>query len=323
MKTALRVFFSACLLGAIVWMLGGVREVGSQILRMNPLYIVAVIALTMFDRGVMAYKWCLLLRGRGIRFPFFDAMKLYCASAIWGLFLPTTVGSDAIRAYSTARTSAIDPRDIVASIVVERFGGFLAALVLAVASLGLVTQLGYLGDRAVFAWVLGAGVLLATVALFAASVSDGAFHLIHNKVLRRFQANRITQKLRQFHDAYRSFATDRRSLGTFFGLTLAEQLLPIVDTWLVAKGLGIEVGVLYLAAAMPLALLVSRFPVSIDGLGVFEGMFILMMSLAGLSTVDAAAIAIASRILGTISYLPWWLAYMISARNLRATRPSP
>jgi uncharacterized protein (TIRG00374 family) len=320
MKTALKVAVSVLLIGVIVWMLGGVREVGAQILRIDPLYIVPIVALIMIDRGLMAYKWCLLLRGHGIRLPFLRGMMIYCASAIWGMFLPTTVGPDAIRAFSTSRTG-IEPKEVVASIVVERFVGFLSALVLAVLSLFLLTHLGYLGDRVIFAWVLGGGMLLGAVFLFAVSVSERAFLLFHGTVLHGVQHRPIAQKLREFHETYRSFAADRRNLVTFFGLTFAEQLLPILDTWLVARGLGIEVGILYIVAALPLALLISRLPISIDGIGVLEGMFIVLMSLAGLSPAQAVAIAVVSRVLATISYIPWWFAYVISSRNLRAAHP--
>ena len=244
-------------------------------------------------------------------------MMVYCASAIWGLFLPTTVGSDVIRAYSTSRTG-IDPKEVVASIIIERFVGFLSALILAVLSIVLLTHLGYLGDRVMVAWLLGGGMLLGAVFLFVVSVSERAFLLFHDKVLHGVQHRRTAQKIREFHDTYRSFAADRRNLATFFGLTFGEQLLPILDTWLVARGMGIDVGMLYFAAALPLVLLISRLPISIDGIGVFEGMFIVLMSLAGLSAAQAVAIAVVSRILGTLTYIPWWFAYVISSRNLRA-----
>ena len=320
MKTALKATVSVLLIGVIVWMLGGIREVGAQILRIRPIYILPIVAVAMIDRGLMAYKWCLLLRSRGIRLPFLQAMMLYCASAIWGLFLPTTVGSDAIRAYSTSRTG-IDPKEVVASIIIERFVGFLSALVLAVLSLILLTYLGYLGDRVIFAWLLGGGMLLGAAFLFFISVSDSAFLLFHEKVLHRVKSGRIALKLREFHDTYRSFAADRRTLSTFFGLTFGEQLFPILDTWLVARGMGIDVGVLYFAAALPMALLISRLPISIDGIGVFEGIFIVLMSLAGLTAAQAVAIAVTSRILGTMTYIPWWFAYGIAARKLRTPDP--
>lgn len=308
-KIALRAGISAGLILGIIWVLGGVHEVWAQILRINPLYIIPLILLSLIDRGMMAYKWCLLLRGQGIRFPFLRALMVYCASAIWGMFLPTTVGPDVIRAYSTSKQDGIEGRVVVASIIVERFTGFISSLVLAVVSLVLLTGMGHLGDHILLVWLAGIGLLIGTVALFMASVSDKAFRLVHDRILGKFQDRPIAQKVRKLHESYRSFGAKRRTLGVFFGLTLLEQLLPILDSWLIARGMGIEIGLVTLAVALPLGLLVARLPISLDGLGVFEGVFISLLSLAGTPASQAAAIAIISRVLGTIAFLPGWFAY--------------
>jgi hypothetical protein len=72
--------------------------------------------------------------------------------------------------------------------------------------------------------------------------------------------------------------------------------------------MGLEVSLVALAASLPLALLFARLPISFDGIGVFEGIFVLLMSLGGISAPQAGAVAVVSRILGAIAYLPWWLA---------------
>jgi glycosyltransferase 2 family protein len=59
-------------------------------------------------------------------------------------------------------------------------------------------------------------------------------------------------------------------------LTFGQQLLGVIVTWLTARGLGVDVGLLFMAGILPLTLLISRLPVSINGLGVFEGVFILL-----------------------------------------------
>jgi uncharacterized protein (TIRG00374 family) len=314
MKTFLKISFSAILIGAIIWILGGIHEVVSQITLINPIYIVPIVALALIDRGLMAYKWCFLLRSQGIRLPFIHGMIIYCASTIWGMFLPTTLGSDAIRAYSTSKTG-IDSKEVVASIIVERFIGFFSSLILAILGLCLLTVLGNLGDLVIIAWFLASSMFLGAVFLFVVSVNQRAFVLFHKGVVRGFKNHRITEKLREFHETYRSFTYHRKSLVTVFGLTFIEQFLPIIDIWLVARGLGIEVGVLYFAAALPLALLIMRLPVSIDGIGVFEGMFVLLMSLAGLSVAQATAIAVVSRILTTLMYIPLWFTYVVFYRT--------
>jgi hypothetical protein len=323
MRLGLNLAISSILIGVIVWMLGGLHEIGALILQINPVYIVPIVALVTFDRALMAYKWCLLLRGRGIQFPFLRGMMIYCASAIWGLFLPSIMGADAVRAYSTSR-AGFGGQAIVASIIVERVIGFLSSLMLVVLSLGLLTQLGYLSQRVTSGLLLGCGVLLGAIILFAASLNQKVLNLLYDKGLYGLRNRRLAQKLRKFHETYQSFAADRWSLLMFFGLTFGEQMLPIVITWLVALGMGINVRALYLAATMPLALLISRLPISIDGIGVFEGVFVVLMSLAGLSAAQALAIAVASRILGTIAYIPWWIAYLVSTnRSLRTVGEQP
>ncbi len=321
MKTALKITVSLFLFGAIVWMLGGPGEIGSQIRRINPLYIVPIAALTIIDRALMTYKWGLLLKGRGIRLPFLRGMLIYCASAIWGLFLPSTVGADAIRAYSTSRTMGIESREVVASIIVERFIGFLSALLLAILSLVLMTCMGSLGDWVLIAWLLGGGMLGGAILLFTASFNQRVNIYLYERVLRRFGHLRITGKIREFHQTYRSFFGDLPNLLRFFGLTFVEQLLPILDTWVIARGMGIQVGVLYFAGALPFALLISRLPISFDGIGVFEGMFVVLMSMAGLTAAQAVAIAIVGRVLQTLTLIPWWMVHVIRQRDIRPPIP--
>ena len=93
-----------------------------------------VIIVFMLDRALMTFKWLLLLRARGIHPHFFRAMKIYCASMVWGMFLPSTVGADTIRAVSLVRTG-INTNEVVASIVIERVFGFVSTLFVGLCSL--------------------------------------------------------------------------------------------------------------------------------------------------------------------------------------------
>lgn len=322
MKTALKIVFSASLLGLIFWEVGGIRVVVDQILRIDPLYLIPILGLKSLDRGLMPYKWGLLLRARGIDLPFLRGMLIYSASSFWGMLLPTTLGSDTVRAYCTSR-DGIDPREVVASIIIERLLGFFSAILLASVSLLLLTRFGHLGDYVLVAWILMGSLLLAGIALFAFSVNARAFHLVHDRILRNFHHYRFARKLREFHETYRSFSVDRKSLIAFFGLTLGEQVLPIFEFWLIALGMGIEVGLISFVLVMPLAMLFARLPISIDGIGILEGIFIVLMALDGMSDAQAFAIAIAGRILLTITLFPWWLAFMITTGNFHAPGEPP
>jgi uncharacterized protein (TIRG00374 family) len=165
--------------------------------------------------------------------------------------------------------------------------------------------------------------LLLAAATFAVSLSDRFFTIIHDRLLSPLGRTRIVAKLREFHLSYRTYQRHKGELTLFFLLTFVEQLFLIVISWTIALALGVQVGWLVIAGSFPLALLVSRLPISLNGLGVFEGVFSLLMSLGGVSGADALAIALSGRVFQTLAWLPWWMADVIGARSFRApVKPS-
>lgn len=307
MKLLLKLTVSVVLLGIIVWQLGGARDIASVMSNISPVYILLVFLVSTIDRALMTFKWARLLRGQRMHLPFIHGLKIYCASYIWGLFLPVTVGADVIRAVNTSRIG-LDSKKVAASIIIERMVGFISALLLSLLSLVLLSKIVSLDDQfQAFSW-LSFAILITTIIAFAASFSQNAFNFLYGYLLYRFKDAMIVERLKKFHSTYLSYRDGKRNLAIFFALTLSEQLMPIITVWLIARGLGIEVGLLFLAGTVPLAVLISRIPISIDGLGVFEATFILLMALVGVSPVGAAAISVVGRILQIAACLPWWIA---------------
>jgi uncharacterized protein (TIRG00374 family) len=309
MRLLVRVSVTVILVGVIIWQLGGVGEVVEVMKRVHPAYIILALLVNTADRALMTFKWAQLLRSRGVQLSFFYGMKVYCASMIWGLFLPTTMGADAIRAYSTTR-AGLNSNEIVASIIIERIVGFLSALVLGLLSLILLGSLAVFDGRLHLVASLGGVMLAGAIIIFVLSFTDRLFKLVHHRLLYPFQDTRIMKRLRQVHSTYQAYHNVKGSLAIFFGLTFSEQLLPILYAWLIALGLGLNVSLLFIVGALPLAMLISRIPISVDGLGVFEGVFVLLMSLTGISAAEAVAIALIGRFLQITSWSPWWLAYV-------------
>jgi glycosyltransferase 2 family protein len=316
MRLPLKLAITVILVAAIVWQLGDLRKVGQLLVRIDPAYMLVIFAVYTLDRALMTHKWGLLLRSRGQQLPFFHGLRIYCASMVWGMFLPATVGSDAIRAFSTSR-SGLDVDEVVASIFIERMIGFITALLLGLFGLALLFLAGGLEAHFRPLWWLGSVVLLVTTLAFATSFSHTAFDFLHGCLLQSLAGVRIIRRLRRFHQAYLAYRGEKRSLAAFFGLTVVQQLTPILPLWLVARALEIEASLLYIAGAVPLTFLISRIPVSIAGLGVFEGVFMLLMSLVGLTAAESIAIALTGRILEMASWLPWWLAHVIGYGELR------
>ena len=277
-----------------------------------------ILAIYTLDRALMTYKWGLLLRSRGQQLPFFRGLRIYCASMVWGLLLPTSV-ADAIRAFSTSR-SGLDTDEVVASICIERMVGFITALLLGLFSLFPLFLMAGVDAPFWSWWWIGSLVFLGAMLAFVTSFSHTAYNVLHGRLLWHLSTARIMQRLRQFHLTYIAYRHQKRSLTTFFGLTLVQQLTMILLLWLTAQALEIAVSLYYMAGVVPLSFLISRIPVAISNLGAFEGIFILLMSLAGVSATESIALALAARILEMASWLPWWLAHAIGYGKLLPSR---
>jgi uncharacterized protein (TIRG00374 family) len=133
LKFAVRVAISILLVVLLLVYVVDLPQVWRILKGFQPTYLLLAVAAVTLDRALMTYKWTLLLGAQGYRLPLLRGMVIYCAAMLWGSVLPGTVGADAIRAVLVMRRG-LRGADAVASIIVERLVGFVAALVLGIAS---------------------------------------------------------------------------------------------------------------------------------------------------------------------------------------------
>lgn len=319
MKNSLRVAITLLLCALLLIYVVDPRVVLQTLLRCDPWWAVIAIGALTLDRVLMSFKWGLLLAIRGHAMTLWQRLMVYCSAMMWGLALPSTVGADGIRVM-LVRRFGVRVDDALATILVERGIGFVSALIAGL--IGLLILRSVLPDAAVYQYLLFGSLafLLSVIAILMFSFGASAFYSVRRLVPRRLRASRTMQLLERLHDAYRSLAADRLKLAAFTALTLLEQLLMIVCYWLVAVALGVAVNAVILFAAVALGLLVSRLPVSIDGIGVYEGIFIGIMKFSGIAFEDALAISIAARALQILVWLPWWLALIARIGEIRPPR---
>src|SRR5690606_30666308 len=111
----------------ILWYADALGEIAALVMNAVPHILALALVVMTLDRLLMTFKWTLLLESRGLTLPLYTGFKIYCATMVWGMFLPTTVGADALRAYLTSRRG-LDGYEVTASIIVERMIGFVSAL---------------------------------------------------------------------------------------------------------------------------------------------------------------------------------------------------
>jgi uncharacterized protein (TIRG00374 family) len=322
LQLAIRIAISILLVILLLVYVVDVPQVGRILRGFRPEYLLLAVAAVTLDRALMTYKWTLLLREQGYHLPLLRGMVIYCAAMLWGSILPGTVGADAIRAVLVTRRG-ISGTDAVASIIVERLVGFIAALVLGIVSLVILRASGVLDTRYDRAFLLAAAVLATALAFIWLSLSASLTGRAMAILPARARGSTLMLRLDAMADAYRSLGTARSTIGAFAGLTLLEQMFAVVLPWILAMGLGVPVNALILLGVLPLTMLISRLPISVDGLGVFEAVFVGLLSLARVPAEASLAIAISGRVIQLLCFLPWWLVQVGGAGLARPTLSVP
>jgi uncharacterized protein (TIRG00374 family) len=155
---------------------------------------------------------------------------------------------------------------------------------------------------------------------FAASLQDRCAAWLAHPVWGRLRETGLARRLCEFQGKYALYRRKGTTLAAFSVLTLLEQSLTIVYVWLVAVTLHVDATLLVVAGALPLALLISRVPVAIGGVGVLDGAFMLLLTSAGVPPADAIAITLLLRLLEALTWLPWWIAGALKLGTLRPPR---
>ena len=316
MKHWLRISITVLACALLLIYVVDVRAVLHTLLRCDPWWALVALGVFTLDRVLMSYKWGLLLTIRGYGLSLAEKMMVYCSSMMWGLALPSTVGADGIRIV-LVRRFGVRVDDALATILVERGLGFISALLMAVMSLlvlrFVVPDAGEYGT----ALLIGIATLLGTSAILLLSFNSKAVTSVLRLLPQRVAQSSAAKLILRLHEAYRSLASDGRRLALFFVLTIAEQLLVAVCYGLVALALQLHFNALFVLAAVPLAILISRLPISIDGLGVYEGIFIAIMTLGGMRPDDSLALSLAARLFQIVVWMPWWLMLVARIGGLR------
>jgi len=303
-RLAARVALSIGLL-LLIFLFVDLGEMVTRLRAVDPWLFVALLALLTADRFLMAFKWLLLVRAQELRLTFPQALRAYYISSFAGLFLPMTVGADIIRAMAVRRAGST-PK-ILATIALERGLGAVSQILLAALSLSMIVVLGL--DLGVSNLQLAVIVVLLLVILLAGL--PFSFWLAARVARALETRGSLARKVAELADAYAESRHHRVVIGTFLLLTVIEGFFPIAWYWVAALALGLDLPFILFVATIPIVFMVARLPISLGGMGVLEGSFVILAGLLGIATDDAFSIVILCRLAEVLALLPGAVAYLL------------
>jgi len=274
------------------------------------LYVALVALLMNADRVLMAYKWSILLRAKQVGLPFAEVVRSYYIATFWGAFLPTSLGGDAVRAYRVSKQTRV-PGEIISSIVLERSLGVAATFVVGTLSAILFTTMI---SSASWKMAMAVGIaFLVFLVAFAVSL-DARLGAWLDRLLARWDAPWV-HELRNIYSSYQAYRECHRPMLRSFAWSVVEQFLPVATVLLMAAALHMPLPLWSAVVFVPLILALSRMPISVNGFGVSEGLFVYFFAFAGVREGDAFLLGLASHLLAILAVVPGFVYYSLSGSS--------
>jgi glycosyltransferase 2 family protein len=306
---ALRVLVSVLLLAAVLAYVD-VGDVADALRDGEWSWFLAALALMGLVAVVGGIRWRLLLQEVEIEVSSLRAVRAVAASLALNNVLPTAVGGDAARAWLIGRESGRMLRAAAATVVDK---ATLLGCLFVLAWAALAVDRGDVPSSlvGVLAWVtLGLAAAVALAALVAAGVRP---------VVRRLP-ERLAAMIREGWATLRVWARSGRLLAWLLALGVLYQALAVLALICAGKTVGVELSFSLAAVAAAIVVVAMLVPVSIGGLGVREGGFVLLLAEVGIDGADATVVSllsVAAILLSSIAVVALTAAYEAVARQTR------
>jgi uncharacterized membrane protein YbhN (UPF0104 family) len=245
--------------------------------------LAAAVALVALAQVLSAARWRLVL-GPDDAPPFGRLLRLYLVGQFFSLFLPTSVGGDAVRAVAVSR-GARRPAWAVSSVVFERFLGLVTLLaMLAIGGSAAPGVFRASAGRADLGMELGGGRIAIAVVLFLAISIAGV------RTMRR--SPRVRRAAGEAAALWTGLAARPAAFGAALAASLGVQGAYVAAWMTLGAGLRLPVGWGEMLVFVPFVSLAAMVPVTVAGIGVREGAWALLLAPYGVAAADAVAFSL-------------------------------
>ncbi|HJW89040.1 MAG TPA: lysylphosphatidylglycerol synthase transmembrane domain-containing protein [Anaerolineales bacterium] len=320
MKKNLLFLVKTLVSAGLIWYLLAQTEFSSVYSAMRtalPGWLLLSFSLLYVGKVLTSYRWQVLLAAQGIHIPLRTLIASVFVGQFFNSFLPTTVGGDAIRAYDTAAHSQETAKSIM-SVFADRLIGVFALALLAL--LGLVVA--WFSGQDVAFYITPVLVVFLICALGILTVFNRRLVAWFERAMRSLRLGKLADRGMQ---AYRSVHELRDMPGALliaFLVSVALQINVVLFYYFIGLSLTMGVSLLFFFIIVPVALVVLIIPVSINGVGLREGIFVFLLTALAVPTPEAIALSWLSFGLTLTQGVLGGIIFALRGLNLRQSRHS-
>ena len=270
LTTIAKVIVSICLL---IWLFYQIdwQQIWHVFSHFKTVYLFTLFLLAIIGILLSVWKWSHLLKNLGHSLSFTYLLKIFWIGLFFNNFLPGRTGGDLYRAYGISQKTN-NKMQATISVIIDR--------ILNIVALSTIGLLGY--------WLSDSKLTL----------EPNSLHLIFGIGIGLILSLLTIYKLR--HNPY--FVVIKQSLGLFLRhpsklffpllLALVYQTIMILSHIVVFEGLGQQTELPYFFCFIPLTAFATLLPISINGIGIREGAFVISFAQIGVASEYALALSL-------------------------------
>lgn len=269
-KVGLQLLVSGAVLALLLWQIDLGQTI--DILKESRWgYVLGSLALFLATTWMMAWRWWMLLRVRGVHEPYGWLVRMYFVSYAASQVLPTAIGGDAVRIIEHARRRPDVRATAAGAVVMERILGAAGTLVLVAVAIALAAG-RYEGVRLLV--ILELGLFAALVILGLLLFSKHLGRHLEERLFPLGKRLRIDSAMQSLYRAMHEYRSTPRALLWVILVTIVAQVGRVMAIWLCGEAVGVDVSPWVYVILGPLLFLVQMIPFTLNGIGVREAFFV-------------------------------------------------
>lgn len=254
-------------------------------------------------------RWRIVLEAQGLHLPLGKATRISLVAQFFNSFLLGSTGGDLIKAYAAAQETHHKKTEAVTTVFVDRLVGLWAMLLFAALMMPPNYQMlrgaGQLAAPALLILAMLAALTVVLGLAFWGGVSKRFPKARHQ--LRRLPKGPLLERAL---DSCRQFGSQHDFLLKTVAVSLFLNVLWVVQVSILGAGLSLSIPTVALLVIVPIIFCISALPITPNGLGVRENLFVMMLAVIAVPRTAALSLSLIASAEGLFWSLIGGLVYM-------------
>lgn len=298
-KLAIKIIVSVGILWFLLQKLD-ISQAFKLISEVNIYVFMSCLVINFAGQYISSIKWGFISEELGFRFSNKDYISYYFTGMFFNLFLPSNVGGDVIKGYYLCKQDIQNKKSkALISLIWDRLTAAVTLVVLCAA--------GILFLHKTLPAYIDISILLAFAGVMVFLCS---FSLIERLNLR--------ESVNIFIKNMSNLNKNKLLWEKILIYTFLFHFLSIMIHIILAKNLGLDIPAVYFLITYPITAIASFLPVSINGVGIREGLYVYLLSFINISYEQAFAFSVLWFLVITVSSLFSVIFYLNVKESVKA-----